>query len=338
MNKTQRKQLSLLLAGVVLSLGLCSCGDTSGTKDLPSSGTSNGSSSVVPTPSFETPSLSDQTPPVSPASSETPSASSVFTDTPTPENPLEYKHYSYEFRTDLSEYEQYMDPQGSEYLLLVNADHPLSRDFVPGDLVDVVNTRSDRSEPFQLRKIAEKALEALFIEAEECGILYTQRVYSDDGKYYYENKLGVTSGYRSYNTQEWLFNYYVEQRMKEHPDWTEEEAIAYVKLSSCPPGTSEHQTGLCVDMHNWPSADRDKAKDFAASEAGKWLQENCYKFGFVLRFPEDKTDITGILYESWHFRYVGRYHATRMKELGMCLEEYVEYLMLYGYDVNQGRG
>ena len=194
MNKTQKKQLSLLLAGVVLSLGLCSCGDTSGTKDLPSSGTSNGSSSVVPTPSFETPSLSDQTPPVSPASSETPSASSVFTDTPTPENPLEYKHYSYEFRTDLSEYEQYMDPQGSEYLLLVNADHPLSRDFVPGDLVDVVNTRSDRSEPFQLRKIAEKALEALFIEAEECGILYTQRVYSDDGKYYYENKLGVTSG------------------------------------------------------------------------------------------------------------------------------------------------
>ena len=91
-------------------------------------------------------------------------------------------------------------------------------------------------------------------------------------------------------------------------------------------------------MHNWPSADRDKAKDFAASEAGKWLQENCYKFGFVLRFPEDKTDITGILYESWHFRYVGRYHATRMKELGMCLEEYVEYLMPYGYDVNQGRG
>ena len=338
MNKTQKKQLSLLLAGVVLSLGLCSCGDTSGTKDLPSSGTSNGSSSVVPTPSFETPSLSDQTPPVSPASSETPSASSVFTDTPTPENPLEYKHYSYEFRTDLSEYEQYMDPLGSEYLLFVNADHPLSRDFVPGDLVDVVNTRSDRSEPFQLRKIAEKALEALFIEAEECGILYTQRVYSDDGKYYYENKLGVTSGYRSYNTQEWLFNYYVEQRMKEHPDWTEEEAIAYVKLSSCPPGTSEHQTGLCVDMHNWPSADRDKAKDFAASEAGKWLQENCYKFGFVLRFPEDKTDITGILYESWHFRYVGRYHATRMKELGMCLEEYVEYLMPYGYDVNQGRG
>ena len=111
--------------------------------------------------------------------------------------------------------------------------------------------------------------------------------------------------------------------MKEHPDWTEEEAIAYVKLSSCPPGTSEHQTGLCVDMHNWPSADRDKAKDFAASEAGKWLQENCYKFGFVLRFPEDKTDITGILYESWHFRYVGVEVAMDMKDTGLCLEEYL---------------
>ena len=100
------------------------------------------------------------------------------------------------------------------------------------------------------------------------------------------------------------------------------------------PGSSEHQSGLCVDMHNFRAAGRDMADDFANSDAGKWLQENCYKFGYVLRFEKDKTDITGITYESWHFRYVGRFHATRMHELDMCLEEYCAYLAGYGYEIN----
>ena len=75
-------------------------------------------------------------------------------------------------------------------------------------------------------------------------------------------------------------------------------------------------------MHNIPSADT----AFASQEAATWLKNNCYKFGFILRYPEDKTDITGISFEPWHFRYVGRYHATRMHELGLCLEEYWDYL------------
>ena len=62
---------------------------------------------------------------------------------------------------------------------------------------------------------------------------------------------------------------------------------------------------------------------FGETAAAKWLEENAYKFGFILRYPKDKSDITNIIYEPWHFRYVGRYHATRMHQTGLCLEEYV---------------
>ena len=95
----------------------------------------------------------------------------------------------------------------------------------------------------------------------------------------------------------------------------------YVATYSAPPGTSEHQSGLCVDMHNQIDTD----SSFNGTPAALWLADNCYRFGFVLRFPEDKQEITGITFESWHFRFVGRDVATEMHELGMCLEEYLEY-------------
>jgi len=75
-------------------------------------------------------------------------------------------------------------------------------------------------------------------------------------------------------------------------------------------------------MHNMSSA----VTAFEDQDAAKWLAENCHKFGFILRYPKDKTGITGISFEPWHFRYVGRYHATKMYELDMCLEEYWAYL------------
>ncbi|MBQ2766381.1 MAG: M15 family metallopeptidase, partial [Clostridia bacterium] len=93
-----------------------------------------------------------------------------------------------------------------------------------------------------------------------------------------------------------------------------------------PAGSSEHQTGLCVDMHNLPAA----SKDFANEDAYKWLKENCWKFGFILRYPEDKTEITGISFEPWHYRYVGRYHAQRIYQMNMCLEEYIAYISTGG--------
>ena len=134
--------------------------------------------------------------------------------------------------------------------------------------------------------------------------------------------VSVMSGYRSYNKQVSLFSTYLQREMANNPSLTEEQAKQIVLTYSAFPGTSEHQTGLCCDMHNLPSAD----VSFARKEAYTWLKDNCYKFGFVIRYPEDKTEITGYSFEPWHYRFVGRYHATRMHELGMCLEEYVDLL------------
>ena len=123
--------------------------------------------------------------------------------------------------------------------------------------------------------------------------------------------------------------------MNSNPGMTKAEAEKIAAETINRPGTSEHQTGLCLDMHNLRTAERELAVTFGENDAGKWLAENCYKFGYILRYEADKTDITGIAYESWHFRYVGRYHATRMHELDMCLEEYTEYLneMEYEFDL-----
>ena len=209
----------------------------------------------------------------------------------------------YTFVTDLSAYEPYMCPEDSDaYLILVNRTSTIDSDYVPENLVDVKDSRSDRTE--RMVETAEKALEALYIEMRAAG-------YTD---------VSVTSGYRSYDRQDYLYRMYTENEMKN--GLSQEEAQKIVDTYSAKAGTSEHQTGLCCDMHNLPSADR----RFAQKEAYTWLLENCYKFGFILRFPEGKEDITGYGFEPWHFRFVGRYHAAKIHELGMCLEEYIDYL------------
>lgn len=222
--------------------------------------------------------------------------------------------YTYEYKIDISEFLQYIEPSNrDEYLFLVNYENTLSKDYKPTDLVDVVNTRNGW--PTQkLRETAAKALEALFAEAKEDGMLYI----NNDSGY----RLSVTSGYRSYSTQKTNFENKVQRVKNENPGISQEEAEIKAATAVARPGTSEHQTGLCIDMHNMPEA----VKTFKNEKAAKWLAENSYRFGFILRYPEDKVDITKIMYEPWHFRYVGRYHATRMYELDMCLEEYMEYL------------
>ncbi len=219
-----------------------------------------------------------------------------------------------EFRSDLSDYEMYMNPADRDgYLILANAWNKLDATYAPDDLVDIVNTRKDGRNTQKMRKYAAKALEALFIELYACG-------YDDPGPTGYP--VSVMSGYRSYSYQSQLFNSYVDREMKDDPSLTREEAEKITETYSARPGTSEHQTGLCIDMHNLASA----MKAFQNEEEYEWLVENSWKFGFVLRFPEGKTSVTGITFEPWHYRYVGRYHAYQMKELGMCLEEYVKYL------------
>ncbi len=237
------------------------------------------------------------------------------TDSTTEDIPVNDPVPSFTFISDLSEYEMYMNPEGEArdaYLLLVNTKNPLASDYVPDDLVDVKSTRAGKNTQ-KLRLYAAKSLEALMIEAKTAGM-----VKSNPPSGYYT--LSVVSGYRSYSYQSSLFNTYTSREMA--VGITREEAEKIVETYSCRPGTSEHQSGLCIDILTTLTTDQ----AFAKEDEAKWLAENCYKFGFILRFPEDKTDITGIIYEPWHFRYVGRYHATKIHEMGMCLEEYTEYL------------
>jgi len=209
---------------------------------------------------------------------------------------------NYTFKADLSEYEKYMNPENrDEYLILINSANTLASDYKANDMIDVKDTRSGW--PIQiLREVPAKALEAFLIEARANGI----------------NDITVTSAFRSYDMQVSLFN----AEAAKYPNLSKDEANAKAATIVAKPGTSEHQSGLSLDMHNKPSAD----VSFALTEQAKWLAANSYKFGFILRYPEDKTSITGISFEPWHFRYVGRYHATQMFILGMCLEEYMEWL------------
>ena len=101
-----------------------------------------------------------------------------------------------------------------------------------------------------------------------------------------------------------------------------EDAVKVVNSYSAIPGYSEHHTGLCVDFITNDMAG-DLTNAFAEKEVFDWLCANAWKFGFVLRYPEDKVDVTEYSYESWHWRFVGRHHALAMLRSGQCFEEYL---------------
>jgi D-alanyl-D-alanine carboxypeptidase len=124
--------------------------------------------------------------------------------------------------------------------------------------------------------------------------------------------VNVVSGYRSLEEQRKLYDDSMEKNGPEH-----------TSLYVAEPGNSEHHTGLAVDL----SVFHEKAgtsEEF--SETGKyaWFTENAWKYGFILRYQDSKTDMTNTAYEPWHYRYVGAAHAWYMKENGLCLEEYIE--------------
>jgi D-alanyl-D-alanine carboxypeptidase len=116
-----------------------------------------------------------------------------------------------------------------------------------------------------------------------------------------------------------LVDTYTNKELDKNPNLSREQAETIVLTYSTRPGTSEHQTGLAVDM----ATDDSFSTDFQYTDHYKWLMENAWKFGFILRFPADKTDITTIQFEPWHWRFVGRYHAKKIHDAGVCLEEYM---------------
>ena len=122
----------------------------------------------------------------------------------------------------------------------------------------------------------------------------------------------VNSSYRSYDTQNYLYWRKVEQ-------YGGNEAVAATIVA--PPGTSEHQTGLCADIADQFYSVKDSSLENTALY--KWMYEHCDEYGFVLRYPKDKEGVTGIIYEPWHFRYVGKEAAQFIMDEGLCLEEFL---------------
>lgn len=118
--------------------------------------------------------------------------------------------------------------------------------------------------------------------------------------------LWIASGYRSYETQKNLYNDYVKEDGKEKAD-----------TYSARPGYSEHQTGLAMDLNIVDSS-------FEGTPEAKWIEKNCYKYGFIIRYPKGKENITGYKYEPWHIRYLGKENAKKVYDSGLTLEEYLQ--------------
>ncbi|MGG4396403.1 M15 family metallopeptidase [Paenibacillus thiaminolyticus] len=182
-------------------------------------------------------------------------------------------------------------------MVVVNKQRYLPDGYEPPDLVEP-NVKFSFDEPHEkrhMRKEAAEALEALFAGAEQDGIT-----------------LNAVSGYRSYQRQQSLFNHYVETQGKE-----------YASRVSAVPGTSEHQTGLAIDVSS-PSVGNVLEEVFGDSEEGKWLAEHAHEYGFIIRYPQDGESITGYVYEPWHIRYVGKEAADAIYSEGTTLEQFLQ--------------
>lgn len=208
-------------------------------------------------------------------------------------------------KTDVSSNLEYINSKDEYIYTLANKQHPLDRNFPENQQMLVeIPAKYRKEDAIKMHYIAEKALEAMMDDMFALG--YTDTY--------------VTSAYRSYTYQETLFDIYVEKEMA--TGLTKSEATAKVLTYSSEPGKSEHQTGLCVDFMTRSMNDLDNT--FSETAVFEWLVENSWKYGFVLRYPEDKVDITGYTYESWHYRFVGFEVAAVMHQTGLCYEEYLK--------------
>lgn len=182
------------------------------------------------------------------------------------------------------------------YLTLVNPDHPLSEDFEAPELTELINDQS-----FDTR--AYPHLQEMMDAARAEGF-----------------RPLICSSFRTWEDQTWLFDRKVKSciELGMAPSQAQTEAAIWVAK----PGTSEHQLGLAVDIVSMQYQVLDDAQ--ADTPLQQWLMAHCWEYGFILRYPEDKTDITKIGFEPWHYRYVGKEAAKAITEEGICLEEYLQ--------------
>lgn len=130
----------------------------------------------------------------------------------------------------------------------------------------------------------------------------------------------ICSSYRTNEKQEQLYQNKVSEYLSQ--GYSKVELSDKAAFWVARPGTSEHQLGLAVDIVSTKNQRLDRSQENTVEQ--QWLIQNSWKYGFVLRYPTNKNSITGVGYEPWHYRYVGKEHAKKINELGVCLEEYVK--------------
>lgn len=198
-------------------------------------------------------------------------------------------------------------------LMLLNRQYELPEDFQwdlvywsNGQYVDALYLNCEEHNSVKaVDRAAYQPLKNMFADAEKAGV-----------------PLQLVSAYRSIHLQDKLFTRSVNSYISQ--GYSEAEAINKANYSRTFSGTSEHNTGLGFDILE--KGNFTLTTSFEDTDQYRWLMENAENYGFILRYAEDKTTKTGIMYEPWHFRYVGIEHAKKINELGMCLEEYIDYL------------
>jgi len=212
------------------------------------------------------------------------------------ENNIATNKFSLENSTFLNSEGKRIIKDPNDLLVLVNKYRNLPYDWVPDDLVvpKVVFAFQGDSPRKLMREEAALALEELFKEAKKDNI-----------------NIAATSGYRSAETQERIFKSNAKIKGEEEANKT-----------SAKPGQSEHQTGLAMDITS-ASVNFGLIEEFGDTPEGRWLKENAAKFGFIIRYPKDKENITKYSYEPWHIRYVGKETAIAIENMGVTLEEYL---------------
>ena len=189
------------------------------------------------------------------------------------------------------------------YMMLINANNPLERDYKPEEMVDIAQHVSATKSSIYLETQASESYIKMVNAMKNDGII----------------GFAAVSGYRDYDYQTRLHNAEIE-RQRQH--YSESEARRRAARIVAAPGTSEHQSGLAIDVS---SADIGYilSSKFENTSSFAWLKVHGHEYGFIIRYEQDKTDITGVIYEPWHLRYVGEM-ATDIYESGLCFEEYLE--------------
>jgi D-alanyl-D-alanine carboxypeptidase len=198
-----------------------------------------------------------------------------------------------------------MDLDPASITVFVNKEYSIPKNYKPTDLVtpNVIFNLITYDERTLMRKEAADALEKLFAAAKKDDVI-----------------LYGISGYRSYQRQYHIFTSNIVKKGKVH-------TLKY----SAVPGTSEHQTGLAIDVSSKSLAFK-LSSGFSSSPEGLWLAENAHRYGYIIRYPEDKADITGYAYEPWHIRYVGIGLANYLYINQLTLDEYYNYAPSPGFD------